>query len=329
MHTLSYIGWEGFVDVQIFNLMPAFTHISDIFLSCGNQLYCLHLSVFWKKKLEANNLGIRLEWWQNKFWGSQVWVLLKYVCCVQDLAKLRYVCCVHGLICFVYVLGMVWPVQFIFVLLVVWPVLCMFYTWSDLSNVCFTHKLMCLCIFVPSMVWPVLCILHTLIDLSCVYFFYTWSYLSCVYSVCGLILSVYACFAHGLTCPVCAIYIVWHVQLSDWMKEKYQTATDESYRDLTNIPAKLQKHQAFEAELKANNDRLKDLNKVCICGRQFVWQCHGVQGCTLSLSLSLDTVCSYALIFHLSLSLSVSFSLPVFLCLFVPLSVSLSPVYLW
>ena len=46
------------------------------------------------------------------------------------------------------------------------------------------------------------------------------------------------------------------------MKEKYQTATDESYRDLTNIPAKLQKHQAFEAELKANNDRLKDLNKV-------------------------------------------------------------------
>ncbi|KAL8620004.1 hypothetical protein ACOMHN_015286 [Nucella lapillus] len=50
-------------------------------------------------------------------------------------------------------------------------------------------------------------------------------------------------------------------ELSDWMKEKYQTATDESYRDLTNIPAKLQKHQAFEAELRANNDRLKDLNK--------------------------------------------------------------------
>ncbi|XP_076441755.1 spectrin beta chain, non-erythrocytic 5-like [Babylonia areolata] len=50
-------------------------------------------------------------------------------------------------------------------------------------------------------------------------------------------------------------------ELSDWMKEKYKTATDESYRDLTNIPAKLQKHQAFEAELRANNDRLKDLNK--------------------------------------------------------------------
>lgn len=54
------------------------------------------------------------------------------------------------------------------------------------------------------------------------------------------------------------------LQLSDWMKEKYQTATDESYLDLTNIPVKLQKHQAFEAELKANNDRLKDLNKVLL-----------------------------------------------------------------
>ncbi|PVD25646.1 hypothetical protein C0Q70_13305 [Pomacea canaliculata] len=50
-------------------------------------------------------------------------------------------------------------------------------------------------------------------------------------------------------------------ELSQWMKEKYKTATDESYRDLSNIVGKLQKHQAFEAELKANNDRLKDLNQ--------------------------------------------------------------------
>ena len=46
------------------------------------------------------------------------------------------------------------------------------------------------------------------------------------------------------------------------MKEKYKTATDESYRDLTNLQAKLQKHQAFEAELKANNERLNYLNQV-------------------------------------------------------------------
>ena len=51
-------------------------------------------------------------------------------------------------------------------------------------------------------------------------------------------------------------------QLSDWIQEKYKTATDESYRDLTNLLPKLQKHQAFEAELKANNDRLDVINQV-------------------------------------------------------------------
>ncbi|XP_071162084.1 spectrin beta chain-like isoform X8 [Mytilus edulis] len=50
-------------------------------------------------------------------------------------------------------------------------------------------------------------------------------------------------------------------ELSSWMKEKYNTATDESYRDLTNLTEKLKKHQAFEAELKANNDRLQGINE--------------------------------------------------------------------
>ncbi|CAL1542371.1 unnamed protein product [Lymnaea stagnalis] len=50
-------------------------------------------------------------------------------------------------------------------------------------------------------------------------------------------------------------------ELSDWIKEKMKTATDESYRDLSNLMAKLQKHAAFEAELKANNERLKGLNQ--------------------------------------------------------------------
>ncbi|XP_059148013.1 spectrin beta chain, non-erythrocytic 2-like isoform X3 [Physella acuta] len=49
-------------------------------------------------------------------------------------------------------------------------------------------------------------------------------------------------------------------ELSDWIKEKMKTATDESYRDLSNLMAKLQKHAAFEAELKANNEQLKGLN---------------------------------------------------------------------
>lgn len=40
-----------------------------------------------------------------------------------------------------------------------------------------------------------------------------------------------------------------------------QTATDESYLDPTNLTAKLQKHQAFEAELTANIDRVEAVTK--------------------------------------------------------------------
>jgi spectrin beta len=41
-----------------------------------------------------------------------------------------------------------------------------------------------------------------------------------------------------------------------WIKEKHQVASDESYRDPTNLAGKIQKHQAFEAELTANKRRL-------------------------------------------------------------------------
>ncbi|XP_053397817.1 spectrin alpha chain, non-erythrocytic 1-like isoform X2 [Mercenaria mercenaria] len=50
-------------------------------------------------------------------------------------------------------------------------------------------------------------------------------------------------------------------ELSQWMKEKHKTATDESYKDLTNLKEKLKKHEAFELELKANNARLNQLNE--------------------------------------------------------------------
>ena len=39
-------------------------------------------------------------------------------------------------------------------------------------------------------------------------------------------------------------------------------ATDESYKDPTNLKAKLQKHQAFEAEITANEERIQTLAKV-------------------------------------------------------------------
>lgn len=49
--------------------------------------------------------------------------------------------------------------------------------------------------------------------------------------------------------------------MSDWIKEKYALAVDESYRDLSNLLPKLQKHQALEAELNKNKVRLKVLNQ--------------------------------------------------------------------
>ena len=62
-------------------------------------------------------------------------------------------------------------------------------------------------------------------------------------------------------------------ELSEWIKEKYHIAADESYRDRTNLLPKLQKHQAFEAELKANNDQLQIINQVWTekwgCSSQF------------------------------------------------------------
>ena len=37
-------------------------------------------------------------------------------------------------------------------------------------------------------------------------------------------------------------------ELESWINEKLQTASDESYKDPTNLQAKIQKHQAFEAQ---------------------------------------------------------------------------------
>lgn len=50
--------------------------------------------------------------------------------------------------------------------------------------------------------------------------------------------------------------------LKVWLAEKLKTAADESYRDLANIERKLQKHEAFERELRANEGQLHSVNKV-------------------------------------------------------------------
>jgi spectrin alpha len=46
-------------------------------------------------------------------------------------------------------------------------------------------------------------------------------------------------------------------EIENWMLEKMQLAEEENYRDLANIQTKYKKHLAFEAELKANTERIQ------------------------------------------------------------------------
>ncbi len=48
-------------------------------------------------------------------------------------------------------------------------------------------------------------------------------------------------------------------EIENWMLEKLQLAEEESYKDPSNIQSKHQKHQAFEAELGANADRIQSV----------------------------------------------------------------------
>ncbi|XP_031552905.1 spectrin beta chain, non-erythrocytic 1-like isoform X2 [Actinia tenebrosa] len=47
----------------------------------------------------------------------------------------------------------------------------------------------------------------------------------------------------------------------DWLKEKHQVASEETYRELSNIGGKVMKHKAFEAELMANKERLDQISE--------------------------------------------------------------------
>merc|ERR1739844_743760 len=48
-------------------------------------------------------------------------------------------------------------------------------------------------------------------------------------------------------------------EIENWMLEKLQLAQEENYKDPANIQSKHQKHQAFEAELAANADRIQSV----------------------------------------------------------------------
>ncbi|CAD5229447.1 unnamed protein product [Bursaphelenchus okinawaensis] len=50
-------------------------------------------------------------------------------------------------------------------------------------------------------------------------------------------------------------------ELEVWILEKLQTAAEESFRDPTNLQAKIQKHEAFVAEVEAHSNAIKNLDK--------------------------------------------------------------------
>ena len=51
-------------------------------------------------------------------------------------------------------------------------------------------------------------------------------------------------------------------EVSGWINEKLQIATDESYRDPTNLQGKIQKHQVFDAEVTSNKRRMEAVTVV-------------------------------------------------------------------
>ncbi|XP_065169865.1 spectrin alpha chain isoform X2 [Atheta coriaria] len=60
-------------------------------------------------------------------------------------------------------------------------------------------------------------------------------------------------------------------ELESWIMEKLQAASDESYKDPTNLQAKIQKHQAFEAEVSAHSNAIVVLDNT---GREMINQNH-------------------------------------------------------
>ena len=51
-------------------------------------------------------------------------------------------------------------------------------------------------------------------------------------------------------------------EVSGWINEKLLIATDESYRDPTNLQGKIQKHQVFDAEVTSNKRRMEAVTVV-------------------------------------------------------------------
>uniref|UniRef100_A0A5S6QYZ5 Spectrin beta chain n=1 Tax=Trichuris muris TaxID=70415 RepID=A0A5S6QYZ5_TRIMR len=53
-------------------------------------------------------------------------------------------------------------------------------------------------------------------------------------------------------------------ELRQWIEEKMIRAQDETYRDAKTIRSKYMRHQAFEAEIQSNKERLEQLQEACV-----------------------------------------------------------------
>ena len=51
-------------------------------------------------------------------------------------------------------------------------------------------------------------------------------------------------------------------EAESWIRDKLQVARDESYRDTVNLDNKRKKHQEFEAEVHANEQRIQHIAQV-------------------------------------------------------------------
>ena len=92
-----------------------------------------------------------------------------------------------------------------------------------------------------------------------------------------------------------------YVQVEAWISEKISVATDESYKDPTNLKAKLQKHQAFEAEITANEERIQNLAKVTTLSYINSFHYSLLSMFTFCVHISMHTLCTYkyAYILHI------------------------------
>lgn len=60
-------------------------------------------------------------------------------------------------------------------------------------------------------------------------------------------------------------------ELEAWINEKLQTANEDTYKDTTNLQAKIQKHEAFEAEVAAHHNAIVSLDDY---GNELIRNCH-------------------------------------------------------